>query len=109
MGGFLPIGGGLGFVGTAGEELVMCGVGRTLFLRADTAGLGGGAKGGADGGTGGAELTGRGGAPGGLGAEDTGRDGAPEAPRYDESSSAPVLTPPDLRNLGMPPAKRPPS
>jgi hypothetical protein len=109
MGGFLPIGGGFGLEGTAGEELLVCGVGRILFLRADTAGLGGGAKGAADGGIGGAELTGRGGAPGGLGAADIGRDGAAWEPEYDESSSAPVLTPPDLRSLGIPPANRPPS
>lgn len=108
IGGFLPIG-GLGLDGTAGEELVVWGPGRTLFLRADTAGFEGGADGGAGGGTGGAELMGRGGAPGGLGAAETGRDGATEPPKYDESSSAPVLTPPDLRSLGIPPAKRPPS
>jgi hypothetical protein len=109
IGGFLPIGGGFGFEGIAGEELLVCGAGRRPFLMADTAGLASGAEGGADGGTGGAEPLGRGGAPGGLGAAETGREGASEAPMYDESVSAPVLTPPDFRSLGMPPAKRPPS
>jgi hypothetical protein len=103
MGGFFPIRGGLGFEGTTGEELEVCGAGRIEFLKADTAGLERGE--GAEKGTGGAEPGGRGGAPGGFGADDTGREGA----SYDESVSAPVLTPPDFRSLGIPPANRPPS
>ena len=76
--------------------------GLRLFLSAATPGAGGGRPPG----IGGA-------APGGLGAAPDGGLGALRdvsgSERYGELPSLPVSTPPALRNLGMPPANRPPS
>lgn len=112
IGGFLPIGGGLGFEsGTAGAEAVdAIEEGRRLFLNAEIAGFWGV-------GGGGAALGGVGADPGGFGAEAAGGLGADErcdvsgSERYGEWLSAPVSTPPPpvFRSFGMPPAKMPPS
>lgn len=85
-------------------------VGLRLFLSAATPGGGGGRPPG----IGGAAPGGGGAAPGGFGAAPRGGLGAElrdvsGSERYDELLSAPVLTPPDLRNLGMPPANKPPN
>jgi hypothetical protein len=74
-----------------------------LFLNDDMAGFGGGL----DPGTGGA-------APGGFGADARGGRGADAlevsgSDRYGELLSAPVFTPPALRNFGIPPANSPAS
>lgn len=109
MGGFFPIGGGSFGLETAisGVECEACGGGRKEFLRADTPPGGGGAAPG-----------GRGGAPGGLGAAPPGTGGAAPLGGGDDTlrdegsgseSYAPVFTPPDFLNLGMPPANSPPS
>lgn len=111
IGGFFPIGGGFGFEETSEADPTDCGTGRRLFLSAETEGLLTGAGGGAGGRPGGA--------PGGLGALggfDADSDGGcgvvrddSVSDRYEESASAPVLTPPDFLSFGMPPANRPPS
>lgn len=82
---------------------------RGVFLRFATNGLMGGDS--VDGGCGGGRVTGGFGAAGGLGADATGGFGLvlSESERYGESRLAPVSTPPRLRNLGIPPAKSPPS
>lgn len=76
-----------------------------MFLRAATDGLAGGGAGGAPGGRG---------APGGLGADPVSARGVEgldvsDSERYGDALSAPVLTPPDFRSLGIPPANKPPS
>lgn len=108
IGGFLPMGGGgLGFVGKLGLECVALGVGRKPSFNAAT--LGG--TGAAPGGSGGAPV-GRSAALFGItGAEALGASGLEELldAVSGSESYAPVLTPPDFRSLGIPPAKRPPS
>lgn len=81
------------------------------FRRLATNGLGAGES--AVGGTGGGRAPGGLGGPpiGGFGADVVvarGRTGS-ESERYEESLLAPVWTPPRLRNLGMPPANKPPN
>lgn len=77
--------------------------------RLATSGLGAGGD--SDkGGGGGGRAPGGLGADGGFGADATGGfGGEPSSERYGESLFAPVSTPPRLRNLGIPPANRPPS
>jgi len=127
IGGFLPSGGGFGFEdailvvdarrgslaprspGRFGVDDVVLGVGLRPPFNAETVGFGAGPLGG----IGGADPGTRGGAPGGFGAEPPGMAGVRRAgsgsERYGDSVSAPVRTPPDFRNLGIPPANMPPS
>ena len=122
----MPIGGGFGFndatlavdalrgslaprsPGRFGVDAAELGVGLRPPFNAETVGFDGGALGG----IGGADPGTRG-APGGFGAEPPGIAGVRRvgsgSERYDDSASAPVLTPPDFRNLGMPPANIPPN
>jgi hypothetical protein len=109
IGGFFPIGGGgLGLeTAISGVECEAWGDGRKEFLSADTLP-----------GSGGAAPGGRCGAPGGLGAAPPGGGGAAALGGGVDTlrdvcsgseSYAPVLTPPDFLNLGMPPANNPPN
>jgi hypothetical protein len=81
------------------------------FFKPATKELTGGAGGeSVDDGRGGGLVPGGRGAVGGLGAAAAGGRGAPsESEIYGESRLAPVSTPPRLRNLGIPPANKPPS
>lgn len=105
---------GGGLSGALAEEIVEDGLapgrGGTFFKLATNGFIGGAGSDSVDGGGGGREP-GSLGAPGGFGGaeEGAGRD-ASESDRYGESDRlAPVLTPPRLRSLGIPPAKRPPN
>lgn len=94
-GGFLPIGGGGGFAPADGVVL------RRLLTPP------GGGTGGPRPGIVGAAAPGGLGAPGGFGADIL---DSPGSERYEASEPAPVSTPPPrFFNLGMPPAKSPPS
>lgn len=111
IGGFFPIGGGLGFEDMSKEDSEADDAGLRLFRNCITDGADGaepGGRGGADPGTRGAlPLGGLGAAPiGGRGAElrdDSGSD------MYGDLLSAPVSIPPAFRSFGIPPAKIPAS
>lgn len=114
-GGFVdPGNGGGGRGGASGavfvDEDLEIGL-RGTFRRFATNGLTGGGGDSVDGGRGGGRVPGGLGAAGSFGADATGGFGRTlsESDRYGESRLAPVSTPPRLRNLGIPPAKRPPS